>query len=129
VTRSDLDRLLRAAAGLVGCSDVAIRCSCENLEIVYAERENGRLLVTDRRETFQYLARGDDSTYDLSSLNDDTAHEVCRSHHVELDTSDPEMFPRIQRELGPSDDVADAVAAVAAAVDGVYRAATRPELR
>jgi hypothetical protein len=125
----ELDRLLRAASGLLGCSDVGIRCSCENLEVVYVEREDGRLLVTDRRETFQYLARGDDSTYDLKLLDEATAREICRSHGAELDASD-EMFPRIQRELAsPDDDVAAAVTAVAAAVDAVYRAATRPHLR
>jgi hypothetical protein len=126
----DLDQLLRAASVLAGCSEVAIRCQCENLEVVYVEREDDRLLVTDRRETFQYLARVDDSAFDLGLLDWEEAREICRSHDTELDTGQPEMFPRIQREIALTDgQAAAAVAAVASAVDAIYQAAMRPDLR
>src|SRR5262249_7707202 len=98
--------------------------------VVYVERENDRLLVTDRRETFQKLARSIDSTYDFSALDRETAREICRRYRTELNASDPEMFPRIEREIASlDDDVAAAVRDVAATIDAGYHAAMRPELR
>jgi len=126
---SSLDGLLREASALVGCEDVSIRCWHALLEVVYVERREGDLVVTDRGETYQYLSRGDDSTYDMSLLDDDSVREICGKHGVELDTSDPELFPRIERHLSPDDDAASAVTAVAQAIDRVMAEAMRPELR
>lgn len=122
---SDLDRLLRAASDLLGCDNVSIRCSCSNLEVVYAERDDDQLVITDRGETYHYLSRRDDATFDIDLLDEGAAWEICRLHGVELDTTDPEMYPRIQRKLGPTDDLHAAVASVAAAIDQVNEAATR----
>lgn len=126
---SDLDQLLRQASDLLGCEDVSPRCWSPILEAVYAERDDDELMITDRRETYQYLSRRDDSTYDIDPLDEATARELCQQCGVELDTSDPEMYPRIQKRLLPEDDVAVAVSAVANAVNRINDAATRPELR
>ena len=127
--RSDLERLLREASALVGCHDVALRCQHPVLDAVYAVRDETRLVITDRGETYQYLSRRDDSTYNIDLLDEATAREICERHGVSLNASDPEMSPRIERELASTDDVAMAITDVAEAVHAIYRAATRHDLR
>jgi hypothetical protein len=126
---SELDRLLREASKLLGCEEVSIRCWSPILGAVYAVRDGDELVITDCGETYQYLGRRDDATYDFDLLDEKTARQICDRYNVELDTSDPGLYPRIQRTLTPGEDVAAAVAAVAEAVDRVNNAATRPDLR
>jgi hypothetical protein len=126
---SDLDRLLRDASDLLGCEEVSFRCWLPVLEVVYAEHDGDQIVITDRGETYQYLSRGDDSTYDIALLDEVTAREICQRYGVELDTSDPELLPRIQRKLTRADDVPAVVAAVGEAIDRINNAAMRPELR
>lgn len=126
---SELDRLLREASAALGCSEVQILCFCSNLEGVYAVRENDQLVITDRGSTYQYyLGLDDDPTY-VGLPDEAAAREICRQYGVDLETSDPKLVPRIQRRLRPSDDLPGVVAAVAAAVDAIASAATRPDLR
>lgn len=125
--RSELDHLLTKVSQVLGCAEVAIRCDCENLETVYAEREGDLLLITDRGETYGYLSRGDDSTDDLGRLTREGARAICERHGVDLwSADDQELHPRIRRAVTASDDVAAVVAAVAAAIDEVFAAVIRP---
>jgi hypothetical protein len=126
---SELDRLLREASRLVGCDEVSLRCWSPVLEVVYAERDGAQLVITDRGETYEYLSRRADPTYDIDLLGEATAREICRECGVELDTTDSERQPEIKHVLAPSDDVTAAVAAVAQAIDRINDAALRPELR
>jgi hypothetical protein len=128
---SALDHLLRDASETLGCATVAIRCDCENLETVYAEREGDLLMITDRGETYAYLSGDqDDTTYDIDLLTEDEARAICQRHGVDLHVDDEaELFPRIRREVTAADDVPAVVAAVAAAIDEVFAAVMRPDLR
>lgn len=121
---SKLDQLLRDASHLLGCESVAIRCNCANLETVYVEREYDQLLITDRRDTYVYLGGADDDDV-VSLLPEEQARAICAGHGVDLDSSDAEAWPRIQREVGETEDVRQVVAAVAAAIDEVFCAANK----
>ena len=124
---SGLDDLLLEASTVLGCANVAIRCDCANLATIYAEREGDLLLITDRGESYGYLSRSDDSTFDIGLLTEDEATAICQRHAVELHiTDDPELLPRIRRAVAPEDDLPAVVAAVAAAIDEVFTAAERP---
>src|ERR1700761_587983 len=50
---------------------------------------------SDRGETYKYLSRRSDSTYDLDLLDNETVKEICHLHGVTLNKSDPEQFPQI----------------------------------
>ena len=125
-----VDQLLREASEVLGCEAIAIRCDCENLETVYVEREDDQIVITDRGETYGYLSRGTDNTYDLTLLSDENARSICARHGVDFDvTSDAELLPRISRPIGEANDVPGAVQAVAAAIDEIFEAALQPGLR
>jgi hypothetical protein len=126
---SELDRLLRQTSELLGCEEVSFRCWLPGLEVVYVERDGDELVITDRGETYQYLDGGDDFTYDIALLDEATARAICQRYGVELDTSDPELYPRIQRKLTPADDIPAVLSAVGEAIDRVNNAARRPDLR
>ena len=72
----------------------------------------------------------DDTTHDIDLLTEDEARAICQRHGVDFHVDDEaEAFPRIRREVTASDDVPAVVAAVAAAIDEVFAAVTRPDLR
>jgi hypothetical protein len=54
---------------------------------------------------------------------------ICDRHGVALAASDPELYTRIEREIGSGDDPSAAVGAVAAALDEIFAAVTRADLR
>src|SRR5262249_39362741 len=94
------EQLLRDPSELVGCAEVARRRLPPRLEVVYAELQGGRVVISDRGETFRYLSRRDDSTFDVELLDDEMVRGICAAHGVELEASDPELFPRVQRHVG-----------------------------
>src|SRR5205823_9376235 len=101
-----------------------------NFETVYVERDNDQVVITDRGETYGYLSRGTDDTYDVALLNEEQARSICARHGVDFDgTKDHELLRRISRKLGETDDVAGAVQAVAAAIDEIFKAAVQPSHR
>lgn len=91
---------------------------------VYVEREYDQLLITDRRDTYVYLGGADDDDI-VSLLPEEEARAICAGHGVDLDSSDAEAWPWIQREVGETEDVRQVVAAVAAAIDEVFCAANK----
>jgi len=75
----------------------------------------------------EYLTDAPDGELDLivSLLPEEQARAICAGHGVDLDSSDAEAWPRIQREVGETEDVRQVVAAVAAAIDEVFCAANK----
>ena len=72
---------------------------------MYVERDNDQVVITDRGETYGYLSRGTDDTYDVALLNEEQARSICARHGVDVDgTKDHELLPRISRKLGETDD-------------------------
>ena len=75
-----LDQVIREVSAALGCAEVSILATSK-LEVVYVELEGDeRRRLLDRGETFQYLSRGDDSTFEIGLLGEDAAREICRSH-------------------------------------------------
>ena len=81
--RSELLAFLFRSGQDLGCAEIALRLDCENLETVYVLVRSGELLVTDRGETFQYLERSGDETYEQISVAD--AREICHQYGVAVD--------------------------------------------
>ena len=125
--------MLTDAARLVGQPHVSVRVDTERVETVYIEVEDGELLVHDRGETFVYLVAGGphsgDRTFTQWSL--DTAVRAVRDLDVEIigESSDDEASFRIQAHVGPSASIAAVVATVSQAVDEVFGAHARADLR
>ncbi len=87
---SELLHFFHQAQHDIGCEELSLRCDCENLETVYVVDRAGKLTVTDRGETFQYLDRLDDDDY--GPIDVDRARAICRRDGVDLlDDGDDEL--------------------------------------
>jgi hypothetical protein len=126
----EVAELIRSLQRGIGQAEVALRCEC-NLETVYVSAsESGGVRVSDRGESFAYLAHGTDSTFrPVEDLNPAAAAEVCRQSGVVLWSDDPEAFSRIECEVDAEASVAEAISRVATAIDGVFNLALRDNLR
>jgi hypothetical protein len=118
---TELHDLIRRVTRDLGCDELALRCTCENLEVVYVEEREDGLVVTDRGETFGYLETFDDPAF--ARLPVDQATAICQTHGVKLDTSDPEAYPEVLRAVSDSEPVRDVVQVVSTAVDALFAAA------
>ncbi len=130
---AEIRRMLTDAARLVAQPHVSVRVDTELLETVYVEVEDGEVLVHDRGETFLYLVAGGphsgDTTFMEWSLH--TASQAVRDLDVEIvgESTEDEALFRIQAHVGPSASIAAVVASVSQAVDEVFGAHTRADLR
>jgi hypothetical protein len=120
VDASELSKFLRLAQHEFGCSELALRCDCENLETVYVVERSGELVVTDRGETFQYLDRSGDEAY--SRIGVEAARMICHRHGAELDDRDVSAYPEVIQVLGDT-PVQAVIEAVSAAVDELFETA------
>jgi hypothetical protein len=120
VDPSEVLNFLELVRGQLGCHEVAVACEFENLETVYVLERCGNLAATDRGRTFQYLDSSDDPAF--ANLDVGRARAICDRHGVELDGSDPEVYPEIVRRVGDL-PLRQAVEAVAAAVDELFAVA------
>jgi hypothetical protein len=118
---TELHDLITRVTRDLGCAELALRCACENLEVVYVEARDDGLVVTDRGETFGYLETFDDPAF--ARLTVDQATAICRAHGVELDTSDREAYPEVHRAVSDAEPVRDVVDVVSTAVDALFAAA------
>jgi hypothetical protein len=121
-----LRRLLHDAAALVGQPDVLLQVRTGLLEVVYVESDTDGLIVHDHGTTCDYLSVVTDDGYLPWSA--ETAARTCGRFGVQLAAH---RFPdsqlvRVQRRIGPHEDVATAVQAVAAAIDEIYTRHRRP---
>ena len=119
-----LTELLAAAATLIGQPQVALRVTTGLLEAVYVEQEGPQLVASDHGESHQYLARGSDATYVPWSM--ERARTACEAAGAVL-RERPEEYARV--EAFASEDPADSVDAVSRAIDAVFAAHLRPDLR
>jgi hypothetical protein len=117
---SELSKFLQLAQHEFGCTELALRCDCENLETVYVVERAGELVVTDRGETFQYIDRSGDEAY--SRIDVEVARMICRRHGAELDDRDVEAYPQVVQEVGDT-PVHAVIEAVSAAVDRLFETA------
>ncbi len=97
---SELLAVLLSLSHGVRCNDVVVRFECENLETVYVFVDGGRLVASDRGETFAYLQGAVPVT---------RARAVCAEFGVEVDNTDPRRYPRIRRVLAGDEHVQPAV--------------------
>jgi len=111
----------------VGQPAVVLECRCDNLETVYVSPcPSGGVVVSDEGESFGYLARGTDSTYQrLDELDLAAVDVVCQEAGATLRRDDPEEYPLIECAVAPGEAVAGAVARVAEAVDQLFKMAMR----
>ena len=109
-----------ALSGALMCRELMLRIDCANLETVYASVEEGRLMLSDRRETFAWLERDEGGDRVLSV---EAARAICAPYGVVIDAADPERFPRLEALVVDDEEVQPALDRVAAAIDGVFAAA------
>lgn len=128
---SEARELLQRLRLDLGQPSVALECWCDNLETVYVLlSEAGEVLASDRGESFAYLIRGTDGTYQpLAALDMVAVAECCRRSGAALRDDDSEGHPRIECGVAPTGSVAEAVGRVAEAVDGLFQLALRDDLR
>ena len=119
-----LTELLVEAAALVAQPKVALRVWTGLLEAVYVEREGQQLIASDHCETHLYLARGTDATYGPWSI--EKARAACEAAGAVL-SERPEEYAKV--EAIASEDPAQSVDAVSQAIDAVFAAHLRPDLR
>lgn len=125
--KSLLDRLQVGT----GQKAVALRCDCENLETVCITiNDADRVCVTDDHRTFQYLARGNDSTYmPLESLDLTSVQRICDSLAIDFKPAPEDGFPSLECCPDPDESIKGAIERVAEAVDQVFKLAMRSELQ
>ncbi len=115
-SRADTLKLLVAAERMTGASQVVLRCEMPNLETVYVEVCDGRLVVSDRGDTCRYLEHGDDAHRVVGA---EEIRQVCTRHGMCL-VEPEDMWPHITPPADAQLSVEDAVAGVAEAVDAVF---------
>src|ERR1700753_1026309 len=93
---TELHAVLVSLCNGVRCTDVLVRFECDNLETVYITVDGDGLLATDQGETFAYLQ---------GAVPVPRARDICSAFGVEVDGSDPELYPRIQMRLRNGDEV------------------------
>jgi phosphopantothenate synthetase len=125
----DIRALLADARRLIGQQDVALRVDAENLETVYVSEQNGELLAHDRGETFMYLVGERDPTYQAWSA--DSARSALEGLAVAVvgESDDDEASYQIQAVITDSTGIAAVVAMIAEAIDRVFHAHLRGDLR
>jgi hypothetical protein len=129
----ELRSLLAEAARLVGEAEVLLRVDTAILETVYVGVEDGRVVAHDRGATFFYLAaqgpRSGDATY--TEWSAEAARSTLDGTDVELagEATDDEAGFRIELTVAESDDLAVAVERVSQAIEAVFDAHLRADLR
>lgn len=128
--------ILEEASVLLGEGRVALRIySLPVVEHVYLDLNDGYLVVTDDGETFGTLAGLHGATEEYVTWSSDLARVAARRFNVDLvDQGEPpdaegaggsEAF-RLVRSVASNESVADAVQAIALAIDGVLALHTLP---
>ena len=127
----DIKLLLERLRAGIGQKSVALRCDCDNLETVYITiNESHDVCVTDDHKTFQYLDRGDDSTYiPLESFDLSKVQSICDSLSVDFKPAPADGFPSIEYLPDSGESIAEAVERVAEAVDQVFNLAMSPDIQ
>jgi hypothetical protein len=115
----EVARWLAAGTRLTGVVAISAECKTKELEFVYVERRDDRLVVSDRGETAKYLERGDEFHRPLDTS---VIREICESSGATL-VGVHEMWPHITIDTNEGREVADAVRIVAQAIDRVIAAA------
>jgi tricorn protease-like protein len=120
----DLPLQLAEAAESLRVSEASLRCECANLETVYVSVEDGQLVAHDHCETYAWLDTHGGT--DGRAWSESDARAACGRFNVELTTSwsdhPDEAMSRIQRLISDGDNGAEAVQAVASAIDAVFAA-------
>lgn len=128
-----MKRMLSDLSQSIGQRVVALRVDTELLETVYIAVEDDAVLVHDGGETFFYIRDaekpGGDDTYTPWSRG--AAQEVLDRYRVDIIGYEDEHSSqfRFQIALAASDDVPSAVRRLSSAVDGVFAAHYRENLR
>lgn len=113
--------------------DVALRVGTQLLETVYIAVEDDAVIVHDRGETFFCIRSGErtggDDTYTPWSRG--AAQAVLDRYRVDIVGYEDEHSSqyRLQIALTASDDVSSAVGRLSSAIDGVFAAHYRADLR
>jgi hypothetical protein len=110
---------LDSGRSLVEAAGVMLVCETSQLETVYVENRDGRLLVSDRGETCRQLETED---WPYRRLPLDTVRRLCGERGAVLAEVE-EMWPHITVDPATVDTVVRAVAVVAAATEHVFAAA------
>jgi hypothetical protein len=114
-------RWLRTGEALLGASQLIVRSEMANLETVYVEIREQRLVVSDRGETAEYLERGDSMH---SVMSHAVIARVCRERGAYL-VAVPDMWPHITVNTHEVATVANAIETVADAIDHVFASSNR----
>ncbi len=129
----EIRSLLASAAQLVAEARVSLRVDTDTLETVFVEVDGGEIVVTDRGTTFLYLVTGGPQSGDatVTEWSLETALRAVRDLDVEIvgDSDEDEASFEIRAVAGPSTTVAAVVARMSRAVDAVFAAHTRADLR
>lgn len=104
-----------------GVEEIALRCESATYETVWVENRDGRLVISDRGETCQYLNSGDGAHRHLPL---ETIRQLCGEQRAEL-VDVPEMWPHITVPSGQRAPLAEAVAIVGRAIEHVFAAALK----
>jgi len=128
---NEFEELLRRLGTGVRQPKVSLRCTCDNLETVYVHAdESGVVHVSDDHDTFQYLDREPDSTYDAIDELDMTAvRRLCEELGVELKDAPEDGYPSIECLVRADQPISEAVERVGDAIDRVFRFALRADLK